>query len=222
MRSVADQEPAPVREARDDPAVHPELGGPGDVGGPEFSVEAGLDPGHDIVRGHRLHVFLEVLEADPATARERREQEQSLGTADDTRLVARERCRHRNVRDQEVSSVRGALERLVHRMARHAVRPAGPDDDARTYGLYPAVAVKELDEDLVSFPLHPGRRDPALDDPSERHEMSLENPLGLVLRQAALELARTIEAGVAHGAELDHARAVHPGTADVLGCIEEW
>src|SRR5262247_807266 len=117
MRSVADQEPAPVREARDDPAVHPELGGPRDVGGPESSVEAGLDPGHDIVRGHRLHVFFEVLEADPATA----------------------------------------LERSVHRMARHAVRPTRPDDDARTYRLYPAVAVKELDEDLVSFPLHPGR-----------------------------------------------------------------
>ena len=51
--------------------------------------------------------------------------------------------------------------------------------------------------------------------------MGLEDSLGLVLRQAALELAAAIDAVVSHRAKLDHVRAVEAGTVDMLGGIEE-
>ena len=51
--------------------------------------------------------------------------------------------------------------------------------------------------------------------------MGLEDPLGLVLRQAALEFAAAVDAIVAHGAKLGHVRTVQAGTPDVLGGIEE-
>src|SRR5262245_32747665 len=73
----------------------------------------------------------------------------------------------------------------------------------------------------VRLRLHLGRRDPALDHAAERREMGLEDPLGFVLRQAALELAAAVKALVTHGAKLGHVRAVHAGTPDVLGGLEE-
>src|SRR5262249_48800679 len=79
----------------------------------------------------------------------------------------------------------------------------------------------ELDEDLLAVGPPPGRGDAALDHPAERGEMGLEDSLGLVLRQAALELAAAIDAVVSHRAKLDHVRAVEAGTVDMLGGIEE-
>ena len=186
-----------------------------------FPPSRACDPGDDVFGGYGLHLLFQVLETDPAPARERREQQQAIRTADDAGLVARERRRHRDVGDEEMPSVGGALERLAHRMARDAVRPARPDDDARADRLRPAVRVDELDDDAVRVRLHLGRRDPALDHPAERREMGLEDPLGLVLRQAALELAAAVDAVVAHGAELGHVRTVQAGTPDVLGGVEE-
>jgi hypothetical protein len=144
-----------------------------------------------------------------------------MRTADHSGLVARDRRRHRDVGDQEVPPVGDALQRLAHRMAREAVSPAGPDDDPRTDRLRPAVRVDELDDDSVRLRLHLGRGDPAFDHPAERREMSLEDPLRLVLGQAALEFAPAVNAIVAHGAKLGHAWAVQTGTPDVLGGVEE-
>ncbi len=39
--------------------------------------------------------------------------------------------------------------------------------------------------------------------------MGLKDPLGFILRQAALEVAAAVDAIVAHGAELQHIRAIH-------------
>ena len=47
-----------------------------------------------------LYVFFQILETDPAPARERREQQQTIRTADEVALVARERCLHRDVGDR--------------------------------------------------------------------------------------------------------------------------
>ena len=52
-------------------------------------------------------------------------------------------------------------------------------------------------------------------------EMGLEDPLGLVLREAALELTATVDALEGHGAQLGHVRAVQAGAPDVLGGLEE-
>jgi hypothetical protein len=221
MGGVADQETPAVRQARDDPPVHPERREPGDVGGSIFLAEACLDPGDDVFGGYGLHLLFQVLERDPAPARERREEQQAMRTADDAGLVARKGCRHRDVGDQEMPSIGRALERLTHRMARDAVRPARPDDHARADRLRPAVRMEELDEELVCLRLQLGRSDPALDEPAERREMGLEDPLGLVLGEAALELVAAVDACVAHGAELGHAGAVQTGTPDVLGRVEE-
>lgn len=51
--------------------------------------------------------------------------------------------------------------------------------------------------------------------------MGLEDPLGLVLREAALELTAAVEALEGHGAKLGHVRAVQAGAPDVLGGLEE-
>src|SRR3712207_8143256 len=84
--------------------------------------------------------------------------------------------------------VGGAPERLAHRMARDAVRPVRTDDDAGVDRLDAAVRVRELDEDVaVRIRLHLRRRDPPLDGAAERLEMGLEDPLGLVLREARSE-----------------------------------
>ena len=218
---VADQEPPAVRQARHHPPVHPERREPGDVGGPIFPAEPCLDPGDDVLDGYALDVLLEVLEADPASAGEWREQQQAIRRADDAGLVARERRRHRDVGDEEMSSVGGALERLAHRMARDAVRTARPDGDARADRLRPTVRVDELDDDPVRVRLDRGRRDPAFDHAAERREMGFEDALGLVLRQAELELAAAVDALVAHGGELHHARAVQARAPDLLGDIEK-
>src|SRR5215831_20390370 len=106
-------------------------------------------------------------------------------------------------------------------MAREAVSAARADDQAWAHRLRLAIRVDELDEDLIAVGLHLGRGDAALDHPAERGEMSLEDALGLVLRQAALELAASIDAVVLHRAKLDHVRAVEAGTVDMLGGTEE-
>ena len=51
--------------------------------------------------------------------------------------------------------------------------------------------------------------------------MGLEDPLGLVLGEVALELTLAVEALEARDAELGHIRPVHAGAPDVLGCLEE-
>jgi hypothetical protein len=108
-------------------------------------------------------------------------------------------------------------------MARDALRPSRPDDDARTDRLRRAIRVDEFDVDPVGLRLHLGRRDPSLDHPAERREMGLEGPLGLVLRQAALEFAAAVDAIVAREGKLGHVRwAVQAETPDVFGGIEKW
>ena len=106
-------------------------------------------------------------------------------------------------------------------MARDAVRTARPDDDARADRLRATVRVDELDDDPVRVRLDRGRRDPAFDHAAERREMGFEDALGLVLRQAELELAAAVDALVAHGGELDHARAVQARAPDLLRDIEK-
>src|SRR5215470_1041179 len=103
------------------------------------------------------------------------EQQEAVRTARDSGLVARKGRGHRDVGDEELSAIRGALERLVHRMARDAVGAARADDRAWAHRLRLAVRVDELDEDLVAVGLHLGRGDAALDHPAERGEMGLED-----------------------------------------------
>src|SRR5262245_20106691 len=110
-----------------------------------------------------------------------------------------------------MAPVGGPLERLAHRVAGDAVCPARADDDAGAGRLHPAVRVGELDDGTVRDRLNPGRRDPALDRAAEGGEVGLEDPLGLVLRQAALELAAAVDAGATRGTEFGHARAVQAG-----------
>ena len=52
---------------------------------------------------------------------------------------------------------------------------------------------------------------PSLDRAAERRETGLEDPLGLVLREAALECTAAVEALEGHGAQLGHGRAVRTG-----------
>src|SRR5829696_4443764 len=219
---VADQETPAVRQARDDPPVHPKRREPGDVGGSTPPAEPYLGAGGDVFGGYRLYRLFQVLEGEPAPARERREQQQAIRTADDVALVARERRPHRDVGDEEMALVGGALERLAHRVARAAVRPTRIDDDAGVDRLDAAVRVRELDEDVVvRIRLHLRRRDPPLDRAAERREMGLEDSLGLVLREAALKLTAAIDALEGHGVKLGHVRPVHADAVDVLGGLEE-
>src|SRR5262249_14918626 len=152
-----------VRQARDDPPVHPKRREPSDVGGPTPPAEPYPDAGDDVFGGYRLYRLFQVLETDPAPAPERREQQQAPPAPDDAGLVARERCRHRDVGDEEMALVGGAPERLTHRVARDAVRPTRTDDDAGVDRLDAAVPVDELDEDAACIRLHLRRRHPPLD-----------------------------------------------------------
>jgi hypothetical protein len=51
--------------------------------------------------------------------------------------------------------------------------------------------------------------------------MGLEDPLSLILREAALELTAAVDAIEGHGAKLGHVRAVQSGAPDVLGSFQE-
>ena len=201
--------------------MHPKRREPGDVGGSIFPAEPCLDPGDDFFGGYRLHILFQILETDPAPARERRKEQQAIRTADDAGLVARERCRHRDVGDQKMPTIGRAFERLAHRVAGDAVRPARADDDARTNRLHRGRLRGRARRRRRLHRFHLCRSDPALDHAAERREMGLEDPLGFVLRQAALELAAAVDAIVAHGAQLRHVRAVHAGAMNVLGRIDE-
>ena len=86
---------------------------------------------------------------------------------------------------------------------------ARADDDAWSNSLHAAVCVNELDDDAVCIGFYLCRIHPALDHAAERREMGLKDPLGFILRQATLEVAATVDANVAHGAQLRHIRAIH-------------
>jgi hypothetical protein len=51
--------------------------------------------------------------------------------------------------------------------------------------------------------------------------MGLENPLGLVLWQAAMELTAAVDTLESRGTKLGHTRAVYPVSPDVLGRLQE-
>src|SRR5215212_295533 len=218
---VADQETPSVRQARDDPPVHPKRREPGDVGGPTPPTDSCLGTGDDVFGGYRLYPLFEVLESEPAPPWERCEQHHAVRAAEEATLVARYRRLHLDVGDEEMALVGGALERQTHRVARDAVRPTRADDDARVDRLDAAVRVRELDLDVVRIRLHPSRRDPPLDRAAERPEMGLEDPLGLVLREAALELAPAVDSFEVQAAKLGEVRPVHADAAHVLGGLEK-
>src|SRR5262249_23647792 len=125
------------------------------------------------------------------------------------------------VGDKEVTLVGGASERLLHRMARDAVRPARTDDDAGIDRLDAAVHMHELNAGAVRNGLQLHRCNPPLDRSAERRETGREDPLSLVLWKAAQEVIAAIDAPKCRGAELGHVRAVHSGAANAVSGIEK-
>jgi hypothetical protein len=221
VRGVADQETPAIRQASHDPPVHPKRGEPGDVSGPAPPAEPHLDPGNDVLGGYRFYLLFQLLETDPTPAWKRREQQQTIVTANQGALVSRERRLHRDISGEEMTLVSRAGEQLTHRVARDAVRPTRTNDNAWVNRLNLAVRVRELDQNTVRIRLHFRRRDPTLDRTAQRCEMGLENPLGLVLRQAAMELTPAIDTLESRGTKLGHTRAVYPVSPDVLGRLQE-
>jgi hypothetical protein len=73
----------------------------------------------------------------------------------------------------------------------------------------------------IPIRLHLSRRDPPLENAAERREMGFEDPLGLALREAALELTAAVDALEVQGAKLGHIRTVHADAVDVLSGLEE-
>ena len=101
------------------------------------------------------------------------------------------------------------------------MRPTRTNDNAWVNRLNLAVPVREFDQNIVRIRLHFRRRDPTLDRTAQRCEMGLENPLGLVLRQAAMELTPAIDTLESRGTKLGHTRAVYPVSPDMLGRLQE-
>lgn len=71
MSGVANQEPPALRQARDDPPMHPKRSEPTDVGGTTAPAKSDFSPGGQILGSYRLYLFLQVLKTDPSSARER-------------------------------------------------------------------------------------------------------------------------------------------------------
>src|ERR1700722_8916743 len=71
MSGVANQESPALREARNDPPMHPKRGEPTDVGGSTAPAKSDFSPGAHILGRYRRHLFLQVLKTDPPSARER-------------------------------------------------------------------------------------------------------------------------------------------------------
>jgi hypothetical protein len=76
----------------------------------------------------------------------------------------------------------------------------GTNEKICLHRLDSGVFVRELDEDAVLIHLYFCRRDSSLNCAAERREMVFEDPLGLVLREAALESTATVNALKACGA----------------------
>src|SRR5262249_57892547 len=121
-----------------------------DLSGAILLPDPGPNTSDNVLGRHTLDLVFEVLEADPASAREGGEQQQAVRAARDSGLVARKGRGHRDVGDEELSAIRGALERRVHRMRREAVSAAPADDQAWAHRLRLAISVAELDDDLVA------------------------------------------------------------------------
>src|SRR5260370_3745571 len=68
MSGVADQETPVVRQARDDPPVHPKRREPAHVRGPAPPPDPYLNAGGDVFRGYPLHPLFPVLDTHPASA----------------------------------------------------------------------------------------------------------------------------------------------------------
>src|SRR5215213_3384393 len=102
-------------------------------------------------------------------------------------------------------------------MAGDAVRPTRPDDDVGADRLDAPIRMRKLDGEIVGIRLHLRRPNPPLDNAAERREVSLEDPLGFILREAALELTATVDALEVQAAELEHIRIVQADAVDLLG-----
>ena len=81
--------------------------------------------------------------------------------------------------------------------------------------------MQKLDANAVAFRLRLGRRDSPLDHAAERGEMGLEDPLGLILRQAAQELPAAVDTLEIQGAQLGQVGTVHVEAPNALACLEE-
>jgi hypothetical protein len=81
--------------------------------------------------------------------------------------------------------------------------------------------VHEFGSDAVSVQVQLRHRGPALDRAAERREMGFQDSLGLILREAAQELASAIHAFEGCGAKLGQVSAVQASATDVLSCLEE-
>ena len=91
MSGVPNQESVTVCQTRDDPPMHPKRREPADVRRSIFVAKACYDPGDNFYCRYLVDILFQILETDPAPSRKRREQQQSIRTADDAGLNARKR-----------------------------------------------------------------------------------------------------------------------------------
>jgi hypothetical protein len=101
------------------------------------------------------------------------------------------------------------------------VRPARTDDETGVDRLGGVPPVHELGQDAVAVQVQLRHRGPALDRTAERLEVGLQDSLGLILRQAALESTAAVDALESRVANLAQVRSVQANVPDVLGRLKE-
>src|SRR6478609_10134882 len=99
------------------------------------------DPRYNLVDRYRFNILFQVLEADPASAWKRREQQQAIAPTNHARLVPRKRRGHRDIGNQEMPAVSRAFERLAHRVSRNTMSATRTNENFRSHRLHAAIGM---------------------------------------------------------------------------------
>ena len=151
VAGVAQQKPPAVAETLGFPPMHLEIGDPAQIAQARIGADAGVDRRAELGRCRRIVArvsWVAARENEPATVRQRREQDEACGADDDAGGLGRNGEANLDVRHHVLSAVRLANEMLPHGMARDAMSSAGAQQVARLADLGSAAHVERNAESL--------------------------------------------------------------------------
>ena len=205
------------------PPMHLEIGDPAQIAQARIGADAGVDRRAELGRCRRIVArvsWVAARENEPATVRQRREQDEACGADDDAGGLGRNGEAKLDVRHHVLSAVRLAIEMLPHGMARDAMSSAGAQQVARLADLGSAAHVERNAESLRTS-VDRSDLDAIFDGDAVPRQMIAEDLLSPPLRLAALKFVAAAEAGEVRTYDWAHARAKELAVLDVHAAANE-
>ena len=138
MAGVAEQKPPAVAETLGFAPMHLEIGDPAQIVQADVGADPSVDHRAELGGGRRIVAHVGLVAADenePATVRQRREQDEAARADDDAGGLGRDREADLDVGDHVLPVVGVADEVLLHGMAGDVVSAAGAQKEMRLHDL---------------------------------------------------------------------------------------